>query len=255
MTPAPATHRLRLAGAALLLLAAALPAAAFEINWGGSARVTGSGKLASETRPASDFQAISVRGPVNLVVRQGAREAVELRADDNVLPLIETTVEAGSRGRTLVIGVRKGQSIRISSDIVATVDVVSLKAIASSGSGDVKVEALKTPSLVLALSGSADAALASLQADELSISISGSGDVKGAGSVGRLKVSVAGSGDVRLAGLRADDVTVSIAGSGDADVTAQKTLDVSIAGSGDVAYHGDAKLKTSIAGSGSVSRK
>jgi len=248
--------RLSHAGAGLLLaVAAALPAHALEINLGGGARIVGSGKPASETRPVSDFQAITAKGPVRLVVRQGSREAVEVRADDNLLPLIETTVESGSHGRTLVVGVKKGQNIRTHSDMVVTVDVVQLKAIASAGSGDVRVEALKTPSLALNLAGSADASLAALQADDLTVSISGSGDVNAAGSTGRLKISIAGSGDVRMAALKADDVTVGIAGSGDADVTANKTLSVSIAGSGDVIYHGDAQLKTSIAGSGSVSRR
>jgi hypothetical protein len=257
MTVQPAMiQRLRRAGAGLLLAAmATLPVHALEINWGSGSRVEGSGKPASETRPLSDFQAISAKGPVRLVVRQGTREAVEVRADDNLLPLIETTVESGSHGRTLVVGLKKGQSIRTRGDMVVTVDVVQLKSIATAGSGDVKVEALKTPALVLNLAGSADASLASLQTDELSVSISGSGDVNAAGSAGRLKVSIAGSGDVRTANLRADDVTVSIAGSGDADVAANKSLSVSIAGSGDVVYRGDAQLKSSIVGSGSVTRR
>ncbi len=252
-----APARLRRAAALLTLVAlAAGPAHALEIHWGGGAKVSGSGKLATEARQVSDFQAISSRGSVKLVVRQGSREAVEVRADDNIVPLVETVVENRQHGRTLVVGVKKGQSLRTNNDIVVTVDVVNLHAIASSGSGDVRVEGLKTSALDLSLSGSADAQLGTIQADELSISISGSGDVKGAGSAGRLKVSISGSGDVRLKDLSADDVNVGIAGSGDADVTANKTLSVSIAGSGDVVYHGNgALLKSSIAGSGSVSRR
>jgi hypothetical protein len=246
----------RIAAGLALLFAAALPAGALEIRWGSGNTVTGSGRIASETRSVNDFQAIAVHGPVTLVVRQGGREVVEVRADDNLLPLVETTAEDSSRGRTLNVGLRKGHSVRTHHDIVVTVDVVKLTSIATQGSGDVRVEALKTPSLQLSISGSSDARLASLQADEFGVSISGSGDVQAAGSAARLKVSIAGSGDARLGSLQADDVTVAIAGSGDAEVTAHKTLAVSIAGSGDVVYHGNGSLtKSSIAGSGSVSRR
>lgn len=239
-----------------LLLAAALPAGALEIRWGSGNTVTGSGRLASEARTVSDFQAIALHGPVTLVVRQGGREAAEVRADDNLLPLVETSVEEGGHGRTLHVGLKKGHSVRTRHEIVVTVDVVKLASIATLGSGDVRVEALKTPALQLSISGSSDARLTALQADEFSVSISGSGDVNAAGSASRVKVSIAGSGDARLGALQADDVTVGIAGSGDAEVTANKTLAVSIAGSGDVVYHGNGTLtKSSIAGSGSVSRR
>ena len=50
--------------------------------------VTGSGKLQTETRKVTGFQAIETQGSVTLVLREGTREGLELRADDNILPLI-----------------------------------------------------------------------------------------------------------------------------------------------------------------------
>lgn len=252
-------HSVTVAVAAAILSVAALtamPSRAFEISWGGE-KVTGSGKPASDSRAVTDFQGITVRGPIDVVVRQTGHEAVEVRGDDNVVPLVETTVESGGNGRTLVIGMKKGLSLHTRSHMVVTVDVITLRSISSSGSGDVRIESLKTPSLKLSLQGASDAKLGSLQADELTIGISGSGDVDAsAGRAGRLNISIAGSGDARLANLQADDVNVSIAGSGDADVNAGKTLSVSIAGSGDVVYRGSGNLtKSSIAGSGSITHR
>ena len=228
------------------------PAQAWEVSWGGGPRVVGSGKSATETRQVRDFQAISSRGSMNVVVRQSDHEAVQVKGDDNIVPLVETTLE----GHTLVVAMKKGANISTRSDLVVTVDVIALNAISSSGSGDVRIESLKTPALKISLSGSSDAKLMSLRAGDLDISISGSGDVGGAGSAGRLHVDIAGSGDVRLQDLPADDVSVGIAGSGDAEVTANKTLKVSVAGSGDVTYHGaGALVKSSIAGSGSITHR
>lgn len=239
-----------LAAAALGLAALAGTAAAL------AATTTGSGKAATEARDASGFAAIAMRGDIDVVVRQGAREAVQVSTDDNLLPLLQTVVEGSGDQRTLRIQWKSGESIRTKSRTLVTVDVVRLTAVSLSGSGDLTTEALKTPSLALSISGSSDAQLKQLDTDQLRVSISGSGDVQASGRAAKLDISVSGSGDVRTRELVSDEVNVSIAGSGDASVTANKALTVSIAGSGDVDYAGTATLaKARVAGSGSIRQR
>ena len=226
------------------LLIAATPAA--------EAATSGSGHMATEKRAVSDFDAIAQDGSIDLMVRQTGKEGVEISAEDNLLPLIETVVE----NRTLQVRFKRGEWVRSHRNIRVTVDVIKLNAVAMAGSGDVQIEGVKTPSLKVTLSGSSDAKMRKLDTDALEIRISGSGDVAADGSARQLKLSIAGSGDARLADLTADDVSVRIAGSGDADVTANKSLDVSVAGSGDVRYGGKvAAVKSSMVGSGSISRR
>jgi carbon monoxide dehydrogenase subunit G len=223
---------------------------------GARAAVTsGSGQAATETRSVAEFQAISLAGSIDLQVRQGAQQTLQVQADDNLIALLETLVEPTSHGPTLVVRWKPGQSLRTRAKVLVSVVLPRLTALSASGSGDMRIEPFNTPSLQVAISGSGDAQLVGLTTAELGVRIVGSGDVRGSGTAGRLKVSIAGSGDVRLADLRADDVTVSIAGSGDAAVNAQKSLDVKIAGSGDVTYTGNATLQRSVAGSGSVSKR
>jgi Putative auto-transporter adhesin, head GIN domain len=252
----------RVAGASLMALGAiafTAPAHAedgvIRIQFGNWKSITGSGKLGSETRAVSGFQAIALRGSMNVVLHQGTREGVELRADDNLLPLIETQVVDRDGVRTLEIGTKKDARYSSRNPVIANVDLISLQALAVTGSGDVLGDALKTSSLKVAITGSGDVKLRQLAADEVSIKISGSGDIEFSGRTGKLGVSIAGSGDVNTRGLDADDVSVSVAGSGDANVAARKTLSVSIAGSGSVVYTGDAAVKSSIAGSGSVTKQ
>ena len=212
-----------------------------------AASVQGSGNSATETRALDAFEAVALGGAINLVVRQGAQQSVQVQADDNLLPMLETLVEPGRNGNTLKVrwkreGVSGGwgnsaHSIQTRSKVLITVVVPKLSAVAVAGSGDVRVESFSTPSLQLSLSGSGDARLDSLTADELEVRVSGSGDVGGKGSAAKVKISIAGSGDVRLSEMRADDVSVSIAGSGD------------------VTYTGGAQVKSSVAGSGSVRRQ
>ncbi len=237
--------------------AAALIAAATLLAPGPAlAATTGSGKALSETRAVSGFQAIALPGSIDVVVRQASSEGVQVRADDNVLPLVQTIVEGSGDTRTLRIQFKAGVSVRTKTPVVVSVDVIKLSAVSSSGSGNIRIEALKTPQLSLSISGSSDARLQQLDTDQLSVSIAGSGDVQASGRAGKLDVSIAGSGDLRARELAAGEVSVTIAGSGDASVTAQKTLSVAIAGSGDVDYGGGAVVTNKrIAGSGSVRQR
>ena len=199
-------------------LCLALLAATAFIGPAHAATITGSGKAATETRSVSSFQAISMRGDIDVIVRQGSSEGVQVRADDNILPLVQTVVEGSGDARTLRIQYRPGEAVRAKTPVVVNVDVVKLSALASAGSGHVSVEALKTPALALSLSGSSDAKLRQLETEQFSIHIVGSGDVQ-------------------------------------ASVTAQKTLGVAIAGSGDVDYGGAATLAKSVVGSGTVRKR
>lgn len=222
---------------------------------GQAATNVGSGRAATETRALPAFEAIALAGSIDLRVRQGTPQTVQVSADDNLLPLLETTVESTSRGATLRIGWKRGESVSTRSRVTVDVVVPRLVALSGAGSGDMVAESFETPALQVSLAGSGDVRLPGLRAGELGIRISGSGDVGGSGQATKLTIAIAGSGDVKLAEMPADEVSVSIAGSGDAAVFAHKTLDVRIAGSGDVVYRGDAAVRASVAGSGSVRKQ
>lgn len=241
-----------LASIATALLAAAV--LGFVPNAG--ARTVGSGQAATETRQVGEFDAVSTAGAIDLVVRQAASASVQVEADDNVLPLVETVVENGRRGRTLVVRMKRGEYVSTRRDIVVTVNVPTLASIATAGAGDVRVEGLKTPALRLSIAGSSDVRIAGLDTESFELRIAGSGDVAAAGRAASVSVGISGSGDADLAALVADDVKVRIAGSGDANVTANRALDVSVVGSGDVRYGGNASaVKLSAAGSGTVMKR
>ena len=200
------------------------------------------------------FQGVLLKSGAHVVLRPAAKEAVEVRADDNLIGYIETTVTDRDGVPTLVIGAKKGASFTTRNRIVITVDVVNLKALTLAGSGDVEADGLKTAELKLKVHGAGDVQLRQLNTDALSIAVEGSGDVRASGRAARLGVSIVGSGDVTCRDLQAEEVSVSIAGSGDARVHANRTLAVNIAGSGDVDYTGEATVRSAIAGSGSVTK-
>jgi Putative auto-transporter adhesin, head GIN domain len=240
----------RLAAPALLAAAGLLPLAAQ------AERVSGSGRTSTEQRSLPPFQGVALSGSMDLVVRQGSTQQVEVTVDDNLLPFLETEVTGSGADARLQVRWKRGMSIYTKTDARIHVTVPRLTSLAASGSGDMTVEPFETPSLSISVSGSSDTRLQKLTTAALQISISGSGDVEGAGSATRLKIGIAGSGDVKLREMKSDEVSVNIAGSGDASVHADKALEVRIAGSGDVVYTGNAAtVNAKVAGSGSVNKR
>lgn len=253
MEPAMTSNRRHFAfGLATLAAVLAVPAGAW--SWNSGERVQGNGDIAAEARDPGAFDGVSTVSGFNIVIRQGSSNKVEVKADRNLLPYIETRVVDGSKGRTLEIQPKKGYNLQTSTTPSFSIEMPALRAVSVAGSGTIKVEAMKTAGVDAAIAGSGDIRFTSLDAERLGMKVSGSGNIIAAGRCGNANVSIAGSGDVKAAELAAEEVKVSIAGSGDALVQATRRLNVSIAGSGDVKYVGSPEISSSIAGSGKVRR-
>lgn len=236
----------RSAGAKLLALAAGLASGMAQAAWGA---VRGNGVRRTDSRAVTGFTGIALAVPGQLALRLGPTESVTLEADENILPLVETTVTGGS----LQIRTRRGQDIdpQVLRIVVQARQIDSLSV---AGSGTITGVALTGRTLKLDLGGSGDIVLQRASFDALGVSVGGSGNIRLDGKARAMKLSLAGSGGVTADGLLVDEARISIAGSGSASVSARTSLEVSIAGSGSVRYHGDPTLTRSIAGSGDVQR-
>jgi hypothetical protein len=147
MTTAIPRRRLLRAGLPLLLgVAAFLPLAAQ------AQRLEGSGRIGTETRPLPAFQGVALAGAIDLVVRQGTPQVVEVQADDNLLPDLETEVTGSGADARLQVRWKRGTSIYNSRTVRVSVTVPLLTSLAASGSGDMLVEAFETPSLAIRIS-------------------------------------------------------------------------------------------------------
>lgn len=239
-------------GASALALTFSAAAIGWSFTWGSGETVRGDGKMARETRDLSGFEAISLAGHFEVKVRQADSTRVQLEAEGNLLPYIETRVGEGRHGKTLEIGFKRGYNVQSREPIRVEVDLPMLRSLGIAGSGKASVESMKTEQLRLAVAGSGSVNAPQVDASKLTLSIAGSGDIDVGGKAAEMDVSIAGSGDVRARELTGEAVKVSISGSGDAEVHAKQRLKVSIAGSGDVRYRGEPQMETSVAGSGSV---
>ncbi len=198
----------------------------------GTNRVVGSGHLVSESRTVANFTAVDVQGSADVTVALGNSASVIVQADDNIVPMVETSVQNG----TLVIGMKPATNITSFSPIRVTVTVKSmnLDALGLSGSGSLKVSGMSGP--------------------DLSVQLSGSGGITVDGSVDHVSIKLPGSGNVHCEGLKAKSANVTLLGSGNIYVYASESLDASIVGSGTIRYTGNpAQVTKNVSGSGVIS--
>jgi hypothetical protein len=190
----------------------------------------GSGVLTSERRDVSGFDRIDVSGSARVDVTIGSEWSVVVEADDNIVPLITTTVT----GDTLDIGTKSNTSFMTSNPIQVSITMPALTAVDVSGSGEITADDVGS-------------------AQDFTAEISGSGDVSVIGKVDRLDVSVSGSGNFDGRRLETVDATVSVSGSGEAVVWATGNLDAKVSGSGDIRYLGSpGNITTDVSGSGRI---
>jgi hypothetical protein len=213
--------------------------------------VRGNGVMKTETRAVSGFTAVGLGIAAKVEVRVGATEGIAIEADENLLPLIETSVK---RGELEIKAVRYNLNLD-SRQIRIVVNAKQIDQLDIGGSGSITADVVKGKKLSLDIGGSGSIDVKKADVEKVSVNIGGSGDVKvGGGSAKRLNISIAGSGDTDTRGLLSDEVDINIAGAGDAVVAARNSIAVLVAGSGSVQYFGDPSIKQTVLGSGRIKR-
>lgn len=213
-------------GSIAVLILAALACSTLSV---GTNRVTGSGKIASESRNVSGFTAVELAGSADVTVTVGKADSVTVEADDNIVPLIETRVSNGK----LFISTKPGTDLLTSNGVHVTVMMQSLNGLTLSGSGKMDISGMSGPQLALDLPGS--------------------GDLTVTGTADHVSISLLGSGNVVCNGLKAHTADVTLLGSGNITVYADQSLDAKLSGSGNIRYEGNPPQVTkSITGSGNI---
>ncbi len=195
----------------------------------GTNQVVGSGKVISETRSVSGFDSVALEGSGAVNITFGTDESVVVKADDNIVPLIETNVQNG----TLVIGIKGNTGINTSNGILVTVTMKSLKSLSLKGSGSIDATGLV--------------------GNDVEIRLAGSGNINVTGTADSVNISLPGSGNIYCDGLQARSATVTLDGSGTITTYASESLDAGIRGSGSIRFKGNpSHVSKNVTGSGSI---
>ena len=226
-------------------------------NWGSnngfSGGVPGSGKIKTETRNVSGFDGISIEYPAEIVIRQGAAEAISIEAEDNLLPQLTTEVRSGTlyienKEKSYSKRVDPGETVKI------IITVKTLKEIDFPSAGKLSVEGLEGEALRVSLGGAGEIILKGLKLKSLEARVSGAGSITASGSVTKADVTISGLGDFDGSGLTCQEGDVQISGMGSASLRVEVKLNATISGAGTINYYGSPAVSKTISGAGDVNQ-
>ena len=206
---------------------------------------TGSGTVVTETRNVGPFQALKLSTDARVVVRQGDRYSVEVQAEGNVTPLIDTYVE----NQTLVVEDNKHYKSPNAAVVVTVRHIIS---IGTTGSVAVVAEGLNVQDLSLSMGGSSAMNLKSVSVGRLHAALGGSSALKASGVAEDFSLELGGSSALQASELEANSISISGGGSAQAVVWAKQSLRISLGGSSGVSYYGNLSPILSTSGAATV---
>jgi hypothetical protein len=192
--------------------------------------IVGSGILASESRPVSGFTALTVTAPFWVIVQQGAAEALEVSADDNVLPLVRSEV----RGGRLFLDLGPHASLTHTHAIVCRVTIAEPYELEASAAA--RLEA------------------SGIDAARLRVTLSGAVNGTASGNVGELTLDLAGASRWRSGELRGRAVVAHVSGASHGLVRASESLVADVSGASLLEYLGDPTVVPTVSGASVLRR-
>ena len=217
-----------------------------------SEMLVGSGNVTSEPRKVSGFHALELNTFGNVVLTQGDTEELTIEGEDNLLPLVQSEVDAKG---TLRLSFKEAR-VRATKPLTFKVSCKFLDNVVLAGSGNITGKSLAAKdggSLNATLRGSGNIFFDTLTVGNLKVSLEGSGNFRLGGTAEQQTVSLLGSGDYDAGELKSKAATVTLAGSGDCEVWTTDELKADLSGSGDVSYYGKpGTVDKHVSGSGSV---
>jgi hypothetical protein len=191
--------------------------------------ISGSGKTVKETRTVGNFSSIAAEGAFEIEVVCQKPASLEIEGDDNILPLVTTSVSDN------VLHIKSVRSYSVRRPIVVRISAPDLEGITSSGAGTIEVSGLKN--------------------EKFEIDVSGATTIRASGETKSLSIDASGAGKIDTHRLRAAQVEVDTKGVSSVDVYAAEQLDVTVSGPSHVTYRGSAVVHQTVNGPGSVQKK
>jgi hypothetical protein len=193
--------------------------------------LVGSGVAVVDSREVESFDSVDIDGAIHALIKVGKLLSIEVKGDDNVVPLVVTKVVDGELEIYLDHDgpVRMQDSIRV----VAT-----------------------TPSLdELDVSGACQVTATGVDAESFDVDLSGAANLVMSGTCHQLHADVSGAAKLDTADLRATDVSVDCSGAANAVVWASETVEGDASGAAKIEYSGNpTKVAVELSGMGTLTR-
>jgi len=230
-----------------LLLLCIMAAVIFSCN---HETVNGNENVISELRNTGSFRGIKLLGGMNIDVKSGEKQSVEIKGEENILPYVETYIDDGN----LVVKYKNNVNINTHEDLNVYITTASLKDVEILGSGDITGDGrfVNNDDMEIGVMGSGNIKL-EVDAPKVKAKTTGSGSIYLSGNTKNISCNTMGSGNIDALELKAENAKATTMGSGDIKVFASIKIDANINGSGNIRYSGGGSVSSVTHGSGSIS--
>lgn len=204
--------------------------------------IDGTGSVLTEVREVVEFSGVTNTGSFDVYIYPAEDFHVEVKAQGNLLPIIETYVS----GYTLMVRTKEGTCFRSSLPVEVYVWMPELESVTLSGSGKIFAELANAPVVDCFNSGSGHLVIDMVEARDFTAGNSGSGLVRlGEVTASDIGFYQSGSGTIdggTVYGSVQFKVRHSSSGRVRADLVEGRLVDANLSGSGKIDLTGESPL-------------
>ncbi|MBK7861281.1 MAG: DUF2807 domain-containing protein [Archangiaceae bacterium] len=210
--------------------------------------IVGSGNPVTQAREVEPFRRLVVASGIELTGTVGGR-AVSLKADDNVIGLVETVVTAD----TLTLRVRPDTWLAAHTRIIATVANDAFEGVEASGGSSVRLAMTPISALPVSASGGSDVELTGVSSGSFEVQASGGSSITLTGAAMSGTAAASGGSDLHLRGVCLDSLELEASGGSNIDARVATALTGSASGGSTVTIVGTPSNQVEKSGGSEVS--
>lgn len=198
--------------------------------------INGNGKVVEETRKVEIFNEIKVSRGMNVYISQGEQTKVLVKADENLLDIIETDVE----GDALIISAKQNIRKASSKKVYVTVPKIT-KIQTSSGSNVFSETVIDSKNLELSSSSGSNITL-ELKTNNTDASSSSGANMKLKGSVHQFSGKASSGSNLKANELISENCEAKVSSGANIWIAVHKNLNAHASSGGNIFYSGKANV-------------
>lgn len=189
--------------------------------------IKGNGQLKSEKRSVAGFDSVDVGGIFKVEIIAGKNFDVEVVADENLLPYIETDVKNN------VLRIKTREKISSKNPLLIKVSAPDLKSLDASGVARVS--------------------LVNVNNESLDVDVSGASTVDIEGTTRNATIDVSGASRLNAEKLQTENANIDASGASNININVSNELSADLSGASSVRYSGSPRsVKKDLSGASSV---
>ena len=182
------------------------------------ATVVGSGKVKIESRDVAEFHKVKISGAVDATIVHGETMSVEISTDDNILPMVQTSV---TKGGALLVRTAGGRNYDVQTPIQVKITMPVCDSIDVGGASTVAVNGFQQEELLSKCHGDSKLIVDS--------------------RIEHLDLIANGAADVHVDTFAVKTAAISLSGASQVAILANESIEGIAAGASNVTYRGNPK--------------